>query len=89
MKTTVERLIEQEMRRMKRTERSELPLNIDLFKKDEILKNELERIQNKQPLDALDTERYELQGPTDEKDIEGWKAAVNNTKSQLESQAGR
>lgn len=89
MKATVERLIEQEMRRMKRTERSELPLTIDLFEKDEILKKEIERIQNKEALNALDTERYELQGPTDEKDIDGWKSAVNNTKSQLESQAGR
>ena len=89
MKTTVERLIEQEMRRMKRKERSELPLDIDLFANDAILKQELERIQNKKALDALDTERYELQGPADEKDVEGWRKAVNNTKSQLESQAGR
>lgn len=89
MKATVERLIEQEMRRMKRKERSELPLNIDLFEKDEILKKELERIQKKESLNALDTERYELQGPMDENDVEGWKSAVNNTKSQLESQAGR
>lgn len=89
MKTTVERLIEQEMRRMKRKERSELPLNIDLFEKDEILKQEIERIQKKDALNALDTERYELQGPADENDVEGWKRAVANTKSQLESQAGR
>jgi hypothetical protein len=47
MKTTVERMIEQEMRRMKRVERSDLPLNIDLFEKDELLKQEIERIQKK------------------------------------------
>ncbi|GAA5803807.1 hypothetical protein HPULCUR_009292 [Helicostylum pulchrum] len=88
MKVTVERLIEQEMRRMKRTERSQLPLTIDLFEHDPLLKQELDRIQQKQGLDALDTERYELKGPADENDIDGWKAAVNNTKSQLESQAG-
>jgi pre-mRNA-splicing factor SPF27 len=88
MKTTVERMIEQEMRRMKRKERSDLPLNIELFENDEILKQEIERIKRKEPLNALDTKRYELQGPEDETDVEGWKAAVNNTKSQLESQAG-
>lgn len=89
MKTTVERLIEQEMRRMKRKERSELPLSIDLFEKDDLLKQELQRVQKKEPLDILDTERYELKGPADENQVEGWKSAVNNTKSQLESQAGR
>ncbi|KAI7901998.1 Pre-mRNA-splicing factor SPF27 [Cokeromyces recurvatus] len=46
------------------------------------------RIQKKETLDVLDTKRYELQGPKDENDLEGWKIAVNNTKSQLESQAG-
>ncbi|KAI8645873.1 Pre-mRNA-splicing factor SPF27 [Parasitella parasitica] len=87
-KATVERLIEQEMRRMKRKERSDLPLSIDLFENDEILKQEIERIKRKEQLNALDTKRYELQGPEDENNLEGWKAAVNNTKSQLESQAG-
>lgn len=89
MKTTVERLIEQEMRRMKRKERSDLPLSIDLFEKDDSLKQEIQRVQKKEPLDVLDTERYELKGPSDENEVEGWKSAVNNTKSQLESQAGR
>ncbi|KAI9487229.1 MAG: Pre-mRNA-splicing factor SPF27 [Benjaminiella poitrasii] len=88
MKITVERMIEQEMRRMKRKERSDLPLNIDLFEKDDLLKKEIERIEKKQPLDALDIKRYELQGPDDENELEGWKSAVDNTKSQLESQAG-
>jgi pre-mRNA-splicing factor SPF27 len=63
MKTTVERLFEQEMRRMKRKERSKLPLNIELFEKNDILKKEIERIQKKEALNALDTKRYELQGP--------------------------
>ncbi|OBZ85083.1 Pre-mRNA-splicing factor SPF27 [Choanephora cucurbitarum] len=88
LKTQVERMIEQEMRRMKRTERSSLPLTANLFEKNSLLKQELERVEKKEPLDVLDTKRYELQGPEDENDIEGWKAAVNNTKSQLESQAG-
>ncbi|KAL4206180.1 breast carcinoma amplified sequence 2 [Rhizopus microsporus] len=87
-KAEVERLIEQEMRRMKRTEKSSLPTTINLFENDETLKEEFERVQRKQVLDVLDTERYELKGPSNEEDIEAWKAAVNNTKSQLESQAG-
>ncbi|KAI8973699.1 Pre-mRNA-splicing factor SPF27 [Mycotypha africana] len=90
-KLTVERLIEQEMRRMKRKDRSELPLTVNLFEKNELLKQEMERIAKKQPLDALDTKRYELKGPEEDEDkesVETWKAAVDNAKSQLESQAG-
>jgi pre-mRNA-splicing factor SPF27 len=63
MKTTVERLFEQEMRCMERKERSKLPLNIELFEKVDILKKEIELIQKKEALNALDTKRYELQGP--------------------------
>lgn len=89
MKAEVERMIEQEMRRMKKKERSELPTTINLFEDNESLKQEFDRVQQKKILNALDTERYELKGPSDEDDVEAWKAAVNNTKSQLESQAGR
>lgn len=89
MKATVERLIEQEMRRMPRKERSSLPTQVELFQDNELLSQEWQRIKNKEPLIALDAERYELKGPEDETDVEGWKAAVDNTKSQLESQAGR
>ncbi|KAG0748974.1 hypothetical protein G6F57_002052 [Rhizopus arrhizus] len=88
VKAEVERMIEQEMRRMKKMERSELPTTINLFEDNESLKQEFDRVQQKKVLNALDTERYELKGPSDEDDVEAWKAAVNNTKSQLESQAG-
>ncbi|KAG1052861.1 hypothetical protein G6F43_005027 [Rhizopus delemar] len=88
VKAEVERMIEQEMRRMKKMERSELPTTINLFEDNESLKQEFDRVQQKKILNALDTERYELKGPSDEDDVEAWKAAVNNTKSQLESQAG-
>ncbi|EIE84565.1 hypothetical protein RO3G_09275 [Rhizopus delemar RA 99-880] len=88
VKAEVERMIEQEMRRMKKKERSELPTTINLFEDNESLKQEFDRVQQKKILNALDTERYELKGPSDEDDVEAWKAAVNNTKSQLESQAG-
>ncbi|KAG1473909.1 hypothetical protein G6F56_000673 [Rhizopus delemar] len=88
VKITVERMIEQEMRRMKKTERSELPATVDLFENNQALKQEMERLQQKKSLDVLDTERYELKGPSDGDDVEAWKTAVNNTKSQLESQAG-
>ncbi|KAI9281956.1 Pre-mRNA-splicing factor SPF27 [Sporodiniella umbellata] len=88
VKAEVERMIEQEMRRMKKADRSELPAEINLFENNQALKEELERVHKKKPLDILDTERYELKGPVDEGDVEAWKVAVNNTKSQLESQAG-
>ncbi|CAO3671036.1 unnamed protein product [Rhizopus stolonifer] len=81
-------MIEREMRRMKKTERSELPATVDLFENNQALKQEMERLQQKKSLDVLDTERYELKGPSDGDDVEAWKTAVNNTKSQLESQAG-
>ncbi|KAI8060361.1 Pre-mRNA-splicing factor SPF27 [Gongronella butleri] len=88
MKTAVDRLIEQEMRRMKRKERSDLPLKVDLFEKNEVLAQEWARVGKKQPLEAMDISRYELKGPDDEDDVDAWKEAVNNTKAQLESQAG-
>ncbi|KAI8332631.1 Pre-mRNA-splicing factor SPF27 [Chlamydoabsidia padenii] len=88
MKSSVDRLIEQEMRRMKRKERSDLPLSVDLFQNDSILSQEWARVSKKLPLEALDETRYELQGPETENDVEAWKKAVDNTKAQLESQAG-
>ncbi|KAI9006565.1 Pre-mRNA-splicing factor SPF27 [Phycomyces nitens] len=89
MKASVDRMIEQEMRRMRRKEKSTLPTSINLFEHDEMLAEELERVQKKEPLNALDTSRYELQGPADDNEnVEGWKSAVDNTKAQLESQAG-
>ncbi|KAI8098467.1 Pre-mRNA-splicing factor SPF27 [Halteromyces radiatus] len=87
MKASVDRLIEQEMRRMKRKERSELPLSVDLFQNNDILSQEWHRVGKKENLVALDETRYELQGP-DSDDVEAWKKAVDNTKAQLESQAG-
>ncbi|KAI8377400.1 Pre-mRNA-splicing factor SPF27 [Radiomyces spectabilis] len=89
MKATVDRLIEQEMRRMKKKDRSSLPMQVELFQNNESLSQEWQRVSKKEPLDALDTTRYELQGPTDDKadDVQAWQAAVDNTKAQLESQA--
>jgi pre-mRNA-splicing factor SPF27 len=89
MKASVDRLIEQEMRRMKRKERSTLPLSIDLFQNDPVLSQEWARVSKQTPLTALDETRYELQGPDSETDVDAWKKAVDNTKAQLESQAGR
>ncbi|SAM05727.1 hypothetical protein [Absidia glauca] len=88
MKASVDRLIEQEMRRMKRKERSTLPLSIDLFQNDPVLSQEWARVSKQTPLTALDETRYELQGPESETDVDAWKKAVDNTKAQLESQAG-
>ncbi|KAG0171794.1 hypothetical protein DFQ28_004781 [Apophysomyces sp. BC1034] len=86
-KAAVDRLIEQEMRRMRRKDRSSLPTQVDLFQQNDILAQEWARVQKKQNLAALDTSRYELKGPADETSVDAWKAAVDNTKSQLESQA--
>lgn len=94
MKATVDRLIDQELRRMRRKEGgdgSSLPMQIELFQSSDILKQELERLKRKEPLNALDISRYELKGPEDEESesVEAWQAAVDNTKAQLESQAVR
>ncbi|ORX45895.1 breast carcinoma amplified sequence 2 [Hesseltinella vesiculosa] len=88
MKASVDRLIEQEMRRMRRKERSDFPLKVDLFQQDDLLSQEWDRVGKKQTLDALDISRYELKGPEDDNDVNAWKESVSNTKSQLESQAG-
>ncbi|KAI8138923.1 Pre-mRNA-splicing factor SPF27 [Fennellomyces sp. T-0311] len=90
MKTTVERLIDQELRRMRRkpgSDRSQLPMQVELFQDNEVLKQEWDRVKNKQPLNALDFSRYELKAPEDDDaDEEAWKSAVDNSKAQLESQ---
>ncbi|KAI9321745.1 Pre-mRNA-splicing factor SPF27 [Dichotomocladium elegans] len=69
-------------------DRSDLPMQVELFESQETLKEEWERIKRKETLNVLDTERYELKGPADEDDVAGWQAAVDNTKAQLESQSG-
>ncbi|CAO3617375.1 unnamed protein product [Cunninghamella echinulata] len=88
MKSTVDKLIEQEMRQMKRKEQSDLPLTVNLFQTNPILSQEWARVGKKENLAALDETRYELQGPATQTNVEGWKKAVDNTKAQLESQAG-
>lgn len=90
LKAAVDRLLDQEMRRMRRRDdRCPLPTQVELFQDNATLKEEWDRVKQKQPLNVLDTERYELKGPANDDDIEGWQKAVDNTKSQLESQAGR
>ncbi|KAJ8660739.1 hypothetical protein O0I10_003382 [Lichtheimia ornata] len=89
LKAAVDRLLDQEMRRMRRRDdRCPLPTQVELFQDNATLKEEWDRAKQKQPLNVLDTERYELKGPANDDDIEGWQKAVDNTKSQLESQAG-
>lgn len=94
MKATVDRLIDQELRRMRRKEGgdgSRLPMQVELFQTSDILKEEWERLKKKEPLNVLDISRYELKGPGDDENesVEAWQAAVDNTKAQLESQAVR
>ncbi|KAI7852127.1 Pre-mRNA-splicing factor SPF27 [Circinella umbellata] len=87
---TVERLIDQELRRMRRkpgSDRSQLPMEVELFQNNDILKQEWDRVKKKEPLNALDYSRYEIKAPEeDEADETEWKKAVDNSKAQLESQ---
>ncbi|XP_065891437.1 pre-mRNA-splicing factor SPF27-like [Dysidea avara] len=56
-----------------------------------ILKAELERISNRQPMEMLSMKRYELPQPAagQKNDFNAWQDAVNNSCAQLEHQAGR
>ncbi|ORY92214.1 Pre-mRNA-splicing factor SPF27 [Syncephalastrum racemosum] len=79
------------MRRMRRKadgDRSNLPSEIELFEAHEELKAEWERTKRREPLEALDTERYQLSAPGED-DPEAWQAAVNNSKAQLEAESNR
>jgi pre-mRNA-splicing factor SPF27 len=55
------------------------------------MKNELERIQARLPMDMLSMKRYELPQPPAGKmtDISAWTECVDNSQAQLEHQALR
>lgn len=76
------------MRRKTDGDRSNLPSEVELFEAHEELKSEWERTKRKEPLEALDTERYQMSAPK-EKDPEAWQAAVDNSKAQLEAESNR
>ncbi|XP_064630866.1 pre-mRNA-splicing factor SPF27-like [Lineus longissimus] len=86
-------LVEEETRRYRPT-KNYLdylpPPNYNAFE-TEIMKNELERIQARLPMDMLSMKRYELPQPPAGKmtDITAWTECVDNSQAQLEHQALR
>jgi len=91
MRTKVDKLIEQEMKRTPRREITHLPANVELFKDNDLLLNEFLRTQQQRPQTLLSTARYELPPPHSYQmqSLDAWEAAVNNSKAQLESQTLR
>ncbi|XP_054164826.1 pre-mRNA-splicing factor SPF27-like [Oppia nitens] len=65
-------------------------MNLKHFQTD-LLRNELERIENRQPMEMLSMKRYEMPGPAPGKmtDMSSWSESVNNSMAQLEHQAIR
>ncbi|KAG2186156.1 hypothetical protein INT43_002594 [Umbelopsis isabellina] len=91
MKEKVDLLIEQEMRRISRKDRVQLPKDITLFKDDPVLSSEWARTSKQKPMATLDISRYDVAPPAgkDKQSVEAWQAAVDNSKAQLESQTLR
>ncbi|XP_067002760.1 pre-mRNA-splicing factor SPF27 [Anabrus simplex] len=86
-------MVEEETRRYRPTKNylEHLPpLNLNSFE-TEIMRNEYERMQQRQPMDVLSMKRYELPPPPAGKmtDIAAWTECVENSMAQLEHQATR
>lgn len=86
-------MVEEETRRYRPTKNylEHLPsLNTAAFE-TEIMKNEFERLQSRQPMEVLSMKRYELPPPPPNKlnDLAAWLESVENSDSQLEHQATR
>uniref|UniRef100_A0A915IB80 Pre-mRNA-splicing factor SPF27 n=1 Tax=Romanomermis culicivorax TaxID=13658 RepID=A0A915IB80_ROMCU len=86
-------LIEEECNRFRPTKNylAHLPTpKFDEFE-TEVMKNEFERIQNRQPMEMLNMKRYDLNPPPAGKmtDVGAWQEAVINSQAQLEHQALR
>ncbi|KAI0076252.1 breast carcinoma amplified sequence 2 [Panus rudis PR-1116 ss-1] len=64
-----------------------VPPPIEIFANDPLLQAEMARIEARQPIPPLDTNRYQLPGPASSPGTEEeWRAALNNARSQLEHQ---
>jgi len=64
-----------------------VPPPIILFAHNDLLRAELERVEQHIPIPPLDSIRYQLPGPTSSPATEeDWRAALNNAKAQLEHQ---
>ncbi|XP_067140150.1 pre-mRNA-splicing factor SPF27 [Centruroides vittatus] len=86
-------MVEEETRRYRPTKNylEHLPaLNMHSFE-TEIIRNEFERLQARQPMEMLSMKRYELPQPPSGKmtDIAAWTECVDNSMAQLEHQATR
>ena len=86
-------LIEEETKRYKPTKNYlEFlpPVNYNSFE-TEIIKNEFERINTRQPMELLSMRRYELPQPpaAQKNDLTAWNECLHNSMAQLEHQAER
>ncbi|PIA15936.1 breast carcinoma amplified sequence 2 [Coemansia reversa NRRL 1564] len=82
-------LIQEEMERMPPPI---IPKGTSMFKNNEILRKEYERVRAGNALPPFDVERYKLEAPSDSdivKDVDAWKRAADNAASQLEHQGMR
>lgn len=52
----------------------------------ELMKNEFERLANRQPLEPLSMKRYELPPPAKLGEVSAWNDSVENSMAQLEHQ---
>ncbi|KAG8809023.1 hypothetical protein FRC19_005486 [Serendipita sp. 401] len=65
-----------------------IPPKFPLFSKNPLLAAELERIESREKLSAIDTKRFQLPPPLrgDAASVEEWEAALRNARAQLEHQ---
>ncbi|PRW44377.1 pre-mRNA-splicing factor SPF27-like protein isoform B [Chlorella sorokiniana] len=94
-KAAVDKLIEEEMRSSSKKPTDYLnelpPLPETRFKGDELLEKEMARVAAGEPMQAMDTARYNLDPPppTKRNDHNAWRTALDNAHAQLEHQYNR
>ncbi|KAJ2496473.1 hypothetical protein IWW47_003791 [Coemansia sp. RSA 2052] len=76
-------MIQEEMARMSPPA---IPRSTSLFKNNELLRKEYERIKAGRPMPPFDIERYKLEAPAETAGVDAWKRASDNAASQLEHQ---
>jgi len=89
----VNQLIEEETKRYRPTKNYLEFLGAPILTsfETEVMKNEFERISNRQPMELLSMKRYELPQPSanQKTDLSSWTEALKNSMAQLEHQAER
>ncbi|EFJ49955.1 hypothetical protein VOLCADRAFT_104101 [Volvox carteri f. nagariensis] len=92
LRPVVDALIEEEKRKSAKLPSDYLrelpPVRAPQFDEHPVLKTEYERVRSKQPMQPLDTVRYRLDPPPQNKrgDVNAWRQALENAHSQLEHQ---